>query len=139
VDGNNLIGIFAGDKWGTSEDKIIPVLAHWDTVTYSPGYDDNGSGVAALLEIAQALGEAQCKPEFTIILVAVELEEMGTQGAISLVHDFLIERILKPFTFPEVQVYMKVRSREKNCIRYIPPNFLIKKKSFVKVLVCNRT
>jgi Zn-dependent M28 family amino/carboxypeptidase len=108
VDGNNLIGIFAGDKWGTSEDKIILVVAHWDTVTNSPGYDDNGSGVAALLEIARALSEAQCKPEFTIILAAVDLEEVGTQGAIPFVHDFLIERILKPFNFPGVQVYMKV-------------------------------
>ena len=49
-------GVFAGDKFGTQNDSITIVAAHWDTVSDSPGFDDNGSGMAALLEIARVLG-----------------------------------------------------------------------------------
>ena len=33
--------------------KVIIVGAHYDTVFGSPGANDNGSGIAALLEIAR--------------------------------------------------------------------------------------
>ena len=34
--------------------------AHWDTYGMSPGFNDNGSGVAAILEIARILASATC-------------------------------------------------------------------------------
>ena len=37
--------------YGRSEDRIIVVGAHWDTVPNTGGLDDNGSGVAAMLEL----------------------------------------------------------------------------------------
>ena len=32
-------------RWGTEEDRVLVVGAHWDTVPSSGGLDDNGSGV----------------------------------------------------------------------------------------------
>ena len=31
-------------RWGTPEDRVLVVGAHWDTVPSSGGLDDNGSG-----------------------------------------------------------------------------------------------
>lgn len=42
----------------TSPGEIILAGAHYDSVTGSPGADDNASGIAALLEIARLLSEA---------------------------------------------------------------------------------
>jgi Zn-dependent M28 family amino/carboxypeptidase len=42
-------------RGGAGADEIVVVGAHYDTVLGSPGADDNASGVAALLEVAQAL------------------------------------------------------------------------------------
>ena len=43
-----------------SKDRILFVGAHWDTYGLSPGFDDNGSGVAAVLEAARVLAAASC-------------------------------------------------------------------------------
>ncbi len=43
------------------------------------GYNDNGSGVATLLELARVIVESRCKPKNSIIFVAFDLEEMGAQ------------------------------------------------------------
>ncbi len=53
--------------------EIVLAGAHYDSVTGSPGADDNASGVAALLEIARLL--AGIKPERTLRLVAFVNEE----------------------------------------------------------------
>ena len=37
VTGTNIISIIQGSAWGTEEDKILVVGAHWDTVVSSPG------------------------------------------------------------------------------------------------------
>ena len=39
------------------------------------------SGVAALLELARALHQADCVPELTIVIVAFDLEEIGSEGS----------------------------------------------------------
>ena len=57
-------------------DSYIVIGAHYDTVSCSPGADDNGSGVAALLEIARHLRTLdQQKIKTTIKLVAFPNEE----------------------------------------------------------------
>ncbi len=53
--------------------EIVVIGAHYDTVSHCPGANDNGSGVAALLELARLL--ARSKPERTIRLVAFANEE----------------------------------------------------------------
>lgn len=55
-------------------DAIILLGAHYDTVRGSPGANDNGSGVAVLLELARALRDHN--PGHTLRLVAFVNEEM---------------------------------------------------------------
>lgn len=43
--GTNIVGIYPGANYGTPEDKILILGAHWDTVPNSDGYNDNGSGI----------------------------------------------------------------------------------------------
>ena len=42
-----------GQQWGRPGDRVLVVGAHWDTVTNTGGLDDNGSGVAAMLELGK--------------------------------------------------------------------------------------
>ena len=43
------MGMFPGTNFGTKTDEITIVVAHWDTVLDSPGFDDNGSGTVYIL------------------------------------------------------------------------------------------
>jgi Zn-dependent M28 family amino/carboxypeptidase len=54
-------------------EEIIVIGAHYDTVADCPGANDNGSGVAALLELSRLL--ASSTPQRTIRLVAFANEE----------------------------------------------------------------
>lgn len=58
---------------GARASEIIVVGAHYDSVTGAPGANDNGSGVAALLELARLLRDA--KPARTLRFVAFANEE----------------------------------------------------------------
>jgi hypothetical protein len=60
-------------KGGSLAQEILVVGAHYDSVYGCPGADDNGSGVAALLEIARQLQHAT--PARTIRLIAFVNEE----------------------------------------------------------------
>ncbi|XP_032776935.2 uncharacterized protein LOC116915901 [Daphnia magna] len=95
--GTNVIGILPGELWGTKEDEVLVIGAHWDTVPFSGGMDDNGSGVTAVLEVARAMTEGGCRPKHSIIFVAFDLEEVGCLGSIFFVRDFLIQQILQPY------------------------------------------
>jgi Zn-dependent M28 family amino/carboxypeptidase len=66
----NLIAEIPG---GARADEVVVVGAHYDTVLYCPGADDNTSGIAALLELARLLKTAH--PARTIRLVAFVNEE----------------------------------------------------------------
>ena len=46
--------IIAERRGREDPDRVIVVGAHYDTVVWSPGADDNGSGVAVLLEVRLA-------------------------------------------------------------------------------------
>ena len=59
----------------------VLVGAHYDTVKASPGADDNGTGVAAVLEIARVLADTQ--PIAPVELVLFDLEEPGRLGSTS--------------------------------------------------------
>ncbi|MEN9232194.1 MAG: M28 family peptidase [Thermostichus sp. DG02_5_bins_236] len=61
-----------------SRDPIL-IGAHFDAVPGSPGADDNASGVAVLLELAQYF--AQDPPRSPLWLVAFDLEERGLVGS----------------------------------------------------------
>src|SRR5262249_28550492 len=81
---NNIVGLITGTQIGGG---IIVIGAHYDSITrdpndasyYAPGADDNGSGVAALIELARILCKRQHRA--TIMLVAFSAEEVGRQGS----------------------------------------------------------
>ena len=56
-----------------SGDGIIVIGAHYDTVSGSPGADDNGSGIAVMLETARRMAGDRCKK--TVRFVAFVNEE----------------------------------------------------------------
>jgi len=58
--------------------QILVVGAHYDTVFDSPGANDNGTGIAALIEMARM--SAMTKPARTIRLVAFYNEERISKG-----------------------------------------------------------
>jgi hypothetical protein len=57
----------------------IIIGANYDGSPYSPAADDNGSGVAAMLEIARVLAAA--KPEVTLTYVAFDAAEESLAGS----------------------------------------------------------
>ncbi len=74
LEGRNLVAIAEGDT-----DDAVVIVAHHDTVRGSPGADDNGAGVAALLELATQLGGRRLRR--TVILAAPDFEEIGLVGS----------------------------------------------------------
>jgi aminopeptidase Y len=64
---------------GSEPDTVVMLGAHLDSVIDGPGINDNGSGVAALLEIARALRESH--PRATIRLAFWSDEETGLHGS----------------------------------------------------------
>ncbi|MEA3276663.1 MAG: M28 family peptidase [Pseudomonadota bacterium] len=55
--GQTVRNIFAEKRGTSNPEEIVLVGAHYDSVLGSPGANDNGSGVAALLELARLLAE----------------------------------------------------------------------------------
>ncbi|HVJ61933.1 MAG TPA: M28 family peptidase [Tahibacter sp.] len=60
-------------SFGPADGEVIVVGAHYDACDALPGADDNASGVAGLIELAQALGKKP--PRRRVDLVAYSLEE----------------------------------------------------------------
>ncbi|MDZ8118375.1 M28 family metallopeptidase [Pontiella agarivorans] len=74
-------------KWGNGGTNTYLLIAHYDSVdsghrnlTIGPGADDGASGVAALLEIAEAIKDYTFKD--TIVFLACDAEEKDYQGSI---------------------------------------------------------
>ena len=91
--GRNLVGLFRGE--GDLAGQAIVVSAHYDHIGADPkleqsgkdgiynGADDNASGVAAMLLIAQALGAdaRSVSPRRSVIFIAFDCEERGLVGS----------------------------------------------------------
>lgn len=100
----NLVGYVQG------EDAVGPVMvvtAHYDHLgnldgEIFNGADDNASGVAALLALAQHLAEHP--PRHTVVFAALDAEEVGLKGAEALVSDppIPLERIALNLNFDMV-------------------------------------
>lgn len=68
------------EKTGTKvPEEVIVVSAHLDTVVGTPGADDDGTGVAALLELARVLRDEPLAR--TVRLAFFNLEEVGLAGS----------------------------------------------------------
>lgn len=64
---------------GSAEETVV-VGAHFDTVTGSPGANDNATGVAAVLAVARYLTELPCRSR-DVIVVLFDQEEIGYVGS----------------------------------------------------------
>jgi Zn-dependent M28 family amino/carboxypeptidase len=67
------------EKRGLNDDNVVMAGAHLDSVPAGPGINDNGSGSAALLEIAQNL--ANHRPVNTLRFAWWGAEELGLIGS----------------------------------------------------------
>ncbi|MGB3237109.1 MAG: M28 family peptidase [Geitlerinemataceae cyanobacterium] len=75
------VNIFA-ERLGTDADAGAILLgAHYDTVSGSPGADDNATGVATVLEVARLLGSTSTPR--TLQLAFFDLEEVGLLGSLA--------------------------------------------------------
>lgn len=66
---------------GQSKDTAVIVGAHYDSVTTGPGINDNGSGVALVLELMNHYAIQKTKPKHTIYLAFWDSEEVGIAGS----------------------------------------------------------
>ena len=93
--GTNIIGVMQGTEVGRG---VVVIGAHYDSITMdynnstasAPGADDNASGVAALLEMAQIM--SQRRHRATVIFVAFGAEEIQRQGSLAFVKDYIRAR-----------------------------------------------
>ncbi len=68
-------------------EKVVMVGAHYDSVPMSPGADDNGSAVAAMLGCAAAC--SLWRPVLPVVFVAFNREEDALRGSRDFVESFL--------------------------------------------------
>ena len=104
-------------------ERLLVVGAHFDTVGNSPGANDNGSGIAGLLELARALSSA--RPQVTVVLVALSAEELpigGVEGesGSSVFLDELLKRNRTPFAMVSLET-MGFYSDEEGSQKYPAP------------------
>ena len=71
--------IVATHKGSDSSDAIFIICAHYDTTKTSPGANDDGSGIAAMLTIANICSKYSFN--YTIRFIAFSGEEIGTYGS----------------------------------------------------------
>ncbi len=91
----NVIGLLPGRDAGL-KNQIVVLGAHYDhlglggpgsgsrapdTLAVHNGADDNASGVAALLEIAEKLAVEKERPKRSVLFIAFAAEEMGLLGS----------------------------------------------------------
>jgi Zn-dependent M28 family amino/carboxypeptidase len=67
------------EKKGVNDDNVVMAGAHLDSVQAGPGINDNGSGSAALLDLAENI--SKLKPQNTIRLAWWGAEEAGLIGS----------------------------------------------------------
>ncbi len=78
----NIVGSMTGIS---DNDSIYIVDAHYDSVSNSPGIDDNASGVAGFMEAARILSQYEFHK--TIRFIGFDLEETGLEGSINYVEN----------------------------------------------------
>jgi hypothetical protein len=77
-EGNEYHNLVAEKIGSTKPEEIIIIGAHYDTALKSPGADDNGSGIAALLELIKWFDNYE--NERTLRFIAFTLEEPPVFG-----------------------------------------------------------
>ena len=81
--GKNIVATLPGID--NSSNAIFIICAHYDTVKNSPGANDDGSGVVAVLSIAEILSKYSFN--HTIKFITFSGEEVGTYGSFNYARD----------------------------------------------------
>ncbi|WP_266203120.1 M28 family metallopeptidase [Pontibacter kalidii] len=80
----NVIGFIPGSQ---QPDSVLVFTAHYDHLgsqgreVYFPGANDNASGTAMLLELAQHYSRPENRPKYTMVFMAFAAEEAGLLGS----------------------------------------------------------
>ena len=87
----NIVGIIRGND-PDLKDEYIVVGAHYDAIgslfgIINNGADDNASGTAALIELAQELKRNESELGRSVILIAFDHEEAGIHGSTHFIFD----------------------------------------------------
>ena len=91
--GTNVVGFIEGSDQRL-KDEVVVVSAHYDHLPhkplgpYYPGANDNATGVAALIEIAEYVARLDKKPKRTISFAAFDAEEIGLWGSLHFLENF---------------------------------------------------
>ena len=84
---NNVVAIYEGDEL---KDETIIYSAHWDHFGIGNPVDgdsiyngavDNATGVAAILQVAEAFTKLTARPKRSVVFMAVTAEEQGLLGS----------------------------------------------------------
>eukprot|EP00058_Branchiostoma_floridae_P021185 XP_002606675.1 hypothetical protein BRAFLDRAFT_72556 [Branchiostoma floridae] len=75
IQASNILALWNGRQSNTPNDKPVLLAAHYDTQRNSPGVNDNGSGMAALMEAARVISSQPCLQEYTVGFVAFDFWE----------------------------------------------------------------
>jgi hypothetical protein len=101
--GRNVGAVLPGTD-PTLKDEWILLSAHFDHLgkqgdTLFPGADDNATGVAMLLEVAERFALQKAKPRRTLVFVAFDQEEVGLLGS-----TYFIARAPRPV--PQLKAFL---------------------------------
>ncbi len=90
----NVIGVIEGAE---RPDEYVLYMGHWDHLGTNPttegddkiynGAVDNATGIAAMLEIAESLANAETPPARSVMFAAVTAEESGLLGSAYMAED----------------------------------------------------
>jgi len=86
---NNVIAETPGGR----RDRVVVVGAHLDSVSEGPGINDNGSGSAAILEIALQMDALNIQPRNQVRFIWFSAEESGLLGSEYYVSQLTTRRI----------------------------------------------
>ncbi|HVV97866.1 MAG TPA: M28 family peptidase, partial [Rhodanobacteraceae bacterium] len=87
ISSENVLGMIRGS---TRPDEVVVYSAHWDHLGKDPalkgdaiynGAIDNGTGIAGLMEIAEAFAHQDPPPQRSLLFAAFTLEEAGLLGS----------------------------------------------------------
>src|SRR5881296_97477 len=98
VRSENVVAKLAGGDPALARQAVL-VTAHWDHKGIGPvvngdsiynGAEDNASGIAAMLSVAQTLVQAEARPRRSVLFIATTAEESGLLGSEGYTRDPLV-------------------------------------------------
>jgi len=113
----NVAGTLRGSE---RPDEYVIVMAHWDHLGVDPslegdaiynGAQDNATGTAGLLVLAEAFASAERAPERSLVFLAVTAEEQGLLGSAHYVENPLVplDRTVAAINMDVMNVYGPMR------------------------------